>query len=225
MGQGRHNQSFLPASAARHTNLASKDLHPHPKRLPTSQPANSAPPELLLARSNQTDPTHCYLCATLECPGPIFIFPLKIPTGNSSWGCRSKVWGREKGGDVESRARSYLCPFFARLQLEKGKNPAQLNKQLGWGWVEPERVENLGKQKMELQRRGAVTSSQETVQQFACKAAGEQGPTPPTARSRGPLHAHMQPQHETQTQRRLVCFLKHHYILSKVENQTRLKFP
>lgn len=77
---------------------------------------------------------------------PFFILPLKIPTGNLSWGCGSKMWGKEKGEDVESRARSYLCPFFAHPQREKGKTPAQLNKQLDWGRVEPEWAKILSKQ-------------------------------------------------------------------------------
>lgn len=47
---------------------------------------------------------------------------------------------------MESRARSYLCPFFVHPQREKGKNPAQLNKQLDWGRVEWEWVKkNLRK--------------------------------------------------------------------------------
>lgn len=76
------------------------------------------------------------------------------------------------------------------LQLEKGKNPARLNKQLDWGRVELAWVENLRKQENGVAKErggGEVTSSQEAAQRFACKAAGDQGPTSPTARSREDL--------------------------------------
>lgn len=74
----------------------------------------------------------------------------------------------------------------------KEKNPAQLNKLLDWGRVELEWVENLRKQESRIEKergRGNVTSSQEARRRFAWKAAGDQAPTSPTARSRGPLRA------------------------------------
>lgn len=150
MGQERHNQSFLPASAAWHRNLASRRLRPHPKCLPTFQLAISVPSELLL----------CARKEEMWSPVPIHICVLSLHI----------------------------------LQLEKGKNTAQLNKQQ----VEQEWVENLRTQENGVAKGCHIQPGSRTA--VLLQSSRSRSTIPYTEVQRGSLQAYLHPRHKTQTQ-------------------------